>query len=200
MAASDNLPQFPNSYKSAISKSGVLTIYGFGVRVRMQSGHLEIEDGVGEERRTDSARSHWPWIAPIGLYLGRWILHTRRFEMARRSKGIADHARPFGKGIVGHRAYCIHRTLDCDGRKHWPIRVAQHSKLCANLCVQSLMVSNNLCDVSSLIRQHQTLSRSWRNHCLLLKTWRRLHDLRHMLRVLIGRHGTNCRSVFRVRR
>jgi CRISPR-associated protein Cas1 len=29
----------------------VLTIHGFGVRVRMQSGHLEIEDGVGPERR-----------------------------------------------------------------------------------------------------------------------------------------------------
>ena len=51
MAASDTLPQFPNSYKSAVSKSGMLTIHGFGVRVRMQSGHLEIEDGVGEERR-----------------------------------------------------------------------------------------------------------------------------------------------------
>jgi CRISPR-associated endonuclease Cas1 len=51
MAASDTVPQFPNSYKSAISKSGVLTIHGFGVRVRMQSGHLEIEDGIGEDRR-----------------------------------------------------------------------------------------------------------------------------------------------------
>jgi CRISPR/Cas system-associated endonuclease Cas1 len=27
-------------------------IHGFGVRVRMQSGHLDIEDGVGNERRT----------------------------------------------------------------------------------------------------------------------------------------------------
>jgi CRISPR-associated endonuclease Cas1 len=52
MAASHNLPQLPNSSKSPISKSGVLTIHGFGVRVRMQSGHLEIEDGVGSDRRT----------------------------------------------------------------------------------------------------------------------------------------------------
>jgi CRISPR-associated endonuclease Cas1 len=52
MAASDTVPQFPQSYKSAISKSGVLTIHGFGVRVRMQSGHLQIEDGVADERRT----------------------------------------------------------------------------------------------------------------------------------------------------
>jgi CRISPR/Cas system-associated endonuclease Cas1 len=40
------------SHKSAIGKSGVLTIHGFGVRVRMQSGHLQIEDGVADERRT----------------------------------------------------------------------------------------------------------------------------------------------------
>lgn len=52
MAASHNLPQLPRSIKSPIGKSGVLTIHGFGVRVRMQAGHLEIEDGVGSERRT----------------------------------------------------------------------------------------------------------------------------------------------------
>ncbi len=51
MVASLNLPQLPACGKSAISKSGVLTIHGFGVRVRMQCGHLEIEDGIGEERR-----------------------------------------------------------------------------------------------------------------------------------------------------
>jgi CRISPR-associated endonuclease Cas1 len=52
MAASDTLPQLRRSIKSPISKTGVFTIYGFGVRVRMQSGHLEIEDGIGPERRT----------------------------------------------------------------------------------------------------------------------------------------------------
>ena len=52
MAASHNLSQLPDSRKSPISRSGVLTIQGFGVQVRMQSGHLEIEDGVGTHRRT----------------------------------------------------------------------------------------------------------------------------------------------------
>jgi CRISPR/Cas system-associated endonuclease Cas1 len=51
MAASHNLPQLPNSSKSPIGKSGVLTIHGFGVRVRMQSGHLEVEDGLCAQRR-----------------------------------------------------------------------------------------------------------------------------------------------------
>ena len=52
MAAWQNLSQVTHSSKSPISKSGVLAIHGFGVRVRMQSGHLEIEDGIADERRT----------------------------------------------------------------------------------------------------------------------------------------------------
>lgn len=51
MAATANVSKPDLSRKSLISKSGVLTIYGFGVRLRMQSGHLEIEDGIGPERR-----------------------------------------------------------------------------------------------------------------------------------------------------
>src|SRR5712692_1693718 len=51
MAASQNLSQSHVCGKSPISRSGVLTIYGFGIRVRVHSGHLEIEDGIGSERR-----------------------------------------------------------------------------------------------------------------------------------------------------
>jgi len=52
MAASGTLPQQNVSRKSPIGKSGVLTLTGFGVKLRMQSGHLEFEDGIGPERRT----------------------------------------------------------------------------------------------------------------------------------------------------
>jgi CRISPR-associated endonuclease Cas1 len=49
MAASSTLPHsFPTPQ---ISKSGVLTLYGFGIRIAMQAGHLQVEDGVGHERR-----------------------------------------------------------------------------------------------------------------------------------------------------
>jgi CRISPR-associated endonuclease Cas1 len=51
MEASLTLSQRNEPRKSPISKTGVLTIHGFGVRVRIQSGHLEIEDGIGPERR-----------------------------------------------------------------------------------------------------------------------------------------------------
>src|SRR5438552_10933091 len=49
MAASHTLP---HSFAiPQISKLGVLTLYGYGIRVTMQSGHLQIEDGIGPERR-----------------------------------------------------------------------------------------------------------------------------------------------------
>ena len=48
MAASHTLPH--PSALSQTSKSGILTLYGFGIRVRMQAGHLEIEHGIGSDR------------------------------------------------------------------------------------------------------------------------------------------------------
>src|SRR5215831_15119398 len=52
MAASIFLSQHFTSRKSPIGRRRILTVYGFGVKIRMQSGHLEINDGVGPERRT----------------------------------------------------------------------------------------------------------------------------------------------------
>ncbi len=51
MTGLSNLPQSHATRKSSFGKTGVLTLTGFGIKVRMQSGHLEIEDGVGLERR-----------------------------------------------------------------------------------------------------------------------------------------------------
>jgi CRISPR-associated protein Cas1 len=51
MAASSTLPQENLSRKSPINRSGVLTLFGYGIKVRMQAGHLEIEDGIGPDRR-----------------------------------------------------------------------------------------------------------------------------------------------------
>lgn len=51
MAASGTVPQSVSSRKSPIGRSGVLTLSGYGIKVRMQCGHLEIEDGIGPERR-----------------------------------------------------------------------------------------------------------------------------------------------------
>ena len=51
MAASGTLPHQSLSRKSPIGRSGVLTLSGFGIKVRVQCGHLDIEDGIGPERR-----------------------------------------------------------------------------------------------------------------------------------------------------
>jgi CRISPR-associated endonuclease Cas1 len=51
MAALSTLPQHNLHRKSLIARSGVLTLTGFGIKIRMQSGHLEIEDSIGPERR-----------------------------------------------------------------------------------------------------------------------------------------------------
>ena len=51
MAATETVPQLLFPRKSAVNKSGVLMLSGFGVRVLIRNGHLEVEDGVGLERR-----------------------------------------------------------------------------------------------------------------------------------------------------
>jgi CRISPR/Cas system-associated endonuclease Cas1 len=51
MAALGTVPQRNSPRKLPISKSGILMLSGFGIAVRVQRGHLEIEDGVGTERR-----------------------------------------------------------------------------------------------------------------------------------------------------
>jgi CRISPR-associated endonuclease Cas1 len=51
MAASSTLPQENLARKSPINRSGVLAVFGYGIKIRVQAGHLEIEDGIGPERR-----------------------------------------------------------------------------------------------------------------------------------------------------
>ena len=52
MAASGTLPQPDFPRKSPIGRRGVLTLTGCGIKIRMQAGHLELEDGIGPGRRT----------------------------------------------------------------------------------------------------------------------------------------------------
>ncbi|MGC2184838.1 MAG: CRISPR-associated endonuclease Cas1, partial [Terriglobales bacterium] len=66
MAGTYKLSHEDVSRKSPINKSGVLTIHGFGVRVCVRSGHLEIEHGVGMER-------HKIRLARVGHRLRRLV-------------------------------------------------------------------------------------------------------------------------------
>src|SRR6266568_7272078 len=51
MAATLTVSQFPQSDNSLVPRHGVLTLFGYGIQVRVDRGHLLVEDGIGVERR-----------------------------------------------------------------------------------------------------------------------------------------------------
>src|SRR5437016_1022018 len=51
MAATQTVSQFSQSDNSLVPRNGVLTLFGYGIQVRVDRGHLVVEDGIGVERR-----------------------------------------------------------------------------------------------------------------------------------------------------
>src|SRR5438874_2184862 len=51
MAASAKLPQPPQSHNSLKPRHGVVTLCGYGIQVRVDRGHLLVDDGIGADRR-----------------------------------------------------------------------------------------------------------------------------------------------------
>src|SRR6267143_4678934 len=51
MAATENVRQVSQSDNSPAPHHGVLTLFGYGIQVRVDRGHLLVEDGIGEDRR-----------------------------------------------------------------------------------------------------------------------------------------------------
>jgi CRISPR-associated endonuclease Cas1 len=50
MAAAKTVPQFPQSHNSVTNRHGVVTLFGYGIQVRVDRGHLLLEDGIGVQR------------------------------------------------------------------------------------------------------------------------------------------------------
>jgi CRISPR-associated endonuclease Cas1 len=50
MAATKTVPQFPQTYNSLTPRHGVVTLSGYGIQVRVDRGHLLLEDGIGADR------------------------------------------------------------------------------------------------------------------------------------------------------
>jgi CRISPR-associated endonuclease Cas1 len=50
MAGTENLSELSIPYNSCAPRHGVITLYGYGIQVRVERGHLLIEDGIGHER------------------------------------------------------------------------------------------------------------------------------------------------------
>jgi CRISPR-associated endonuclease Cas1 len=51
MAAAKNVPQLTQSHKPVVPRHGVVTLFGYGIQVRVDRGHLLLEDGIGTDRR-----------------------------------------------------------------------------------------------------------------------------------------------------
>jgi hypothetical protein len=58
MAATQTVPQRshfgnfrPTSTQPIIPRHGAITLFGYGIKVRVQRGHLVLADGIGNDRR-----------------------------------------------------------------------------------------------------------------------------------------------------
>jgi hypothetical protein len=51
MAATKTVPQLAQSHNSLTPRHGVVTLFGYGIQVRVDRGHLVLEDGIGADRR-----------------------------------------------------------------------------------------------------------------------------------------------------
>ena len=51
MAATKTVSQLSQSYNSLTPRHGVVTLFGYGIQVRVDRGHLLLEDGIGPDRR-----------------------------------------------------------------------------------------------------------------------------------------------------
>lgn len=52
MAATKTVSQLAQSHKSLTLRHAVVTLFGYGIRVHVNAGHLLLEDGIADERRT----------------------------------------------------------------------------------------------------------------------------------------------------
>jgi CRISPR-associated endonuclease Cas1 len=51
MTATQTVYQLPQSHNSFIPRHGVVTLFGYGIQVRVDRGHLLLEDGIANDRR-----------------------------------------------------------------------------------------------------------------------------------------------------
>src|SRR5947209_11823407 len=55
MAAAENVRQLSQSHNPSVElftpSHGVVTLFGYGIKVRVDRGHLLLEDGIGGDRR-----------------------------------------------------------------------------------------------------------------------------------------------------
>jgi len=93
MAATKNVPQLPQSHNSAteliVPRHGVVTLFGYGIQVRVDRAHLVLQDGIGRERR----HARFP---RVGHGLKRLVcISEDGFATLNALKWLADLSIPF---------------------------------------------------------------------------------------------------------
>jgi CRISPR/Cas system-associated endonuclease Cas1 len=123
----------------------VLTIHGFGVRVRRQSAHLEIEDGVGNERRTIR-------LARVNHNLRRLVcISDDGFVTLSALKWLSDiGASPLMLDRIGKVVFVTGPTAPSDPR----LRLAQARALSNGtaLAISKELISAKLRGLETLVR------------------------------------------------
>lgn len=53
MAATQTVPQYSydRNFGTLTPRHGVITLFGYGIKVHVDRGHLTIQDGIGADRR-----------------------------------------------------------------------------------------------------------------------------------------------------
>jgi CRISPR-associated protein Cas1 len=51
MAAAKTVNQLSQTHNATVPRHGVITLFGYGIRVRVDRGHLILDDGIGADRR-----------------------------------------------------------------------------------------------------------------------------------------------------
>jgi CRISPR-associated endonuclease Cas1 len=51
MAATKTVRQLPQSHNLIVPRHGIVTLFGYGIQLRVDRGHLLLEDGIGADRR-----------------------------------------------------------------------------------------------------------------------------------------------------
>jgi len=95
MAATKNVYQLPQSHNSVTPRHGVITLSGYGIQVRVDRGHLLLEDGIGPDR----CQYRFP---RVGHGLKRLIVIG--------SDGMVSLARSAGWPIKRQHSFCWNGT------------------------------------------------------------------------------------------
>ena len=110
MAATQTVAQLPSLRKSAQGSSkleprhGVITLSGYGIVVRVDRGHLILEDGIGADRQFLSLAASRSRAQEARRNRLGWRGLTRGPALARGSKRVIRHV---GSRRIGN---CNHWT------------------------------------------------------------------------------------------